>query len=122
MTLEAIGARRAFSEEPLGGSTTDRLARLPEIVDALRRDDAAAERDRVLQYDAVERLRHAGLLSLRVPARYGGPGAGARDVLAAVIQIARGSSNVAQSLRAHYGFSERLLSNRATESERATWF
>jgi alkylation response protein AidB-like acyl-CoA dehydrogenase len=122
MTLEAIGARPAFSEEPLGGSTTDRLSRLPEIVDELRRDDADAERDRVLQYGAVERLRHAGLLSLRVPARYGGPGAGVRDVLAAVIQIARGSSNVAQSLRAHYGFSERLLSNRATEPERATWF
>ena len=122
MTLEVVGARPAFSEEPLGGSTADRLARLPAIVDELRRDDAAAERDRVLQYGAVEQLRHAGLLSLRVPARYGGPGAGTRDVLSAVIQIARGSSNVAQSLRAHFGFSERLLSNRASEAERAQWF
>jgi alkylation response protein AidB-like acyl-CoA dehydrogenase len=49
-------------------------------------------------------------------------GAGARDVLGAVVQIARGSSNVAQSLRAHFGFSERLLSNPATEAERARWF
>ena len=122
MTLEVVGARPAFSEEPLGGSTADRLARLPSIVDELRRADAAAERDRVLQYGAVEQLRHAGLLSLRVPERYGGPGAGARDVLGAVIQVARGSSNVAQSLRAHFGFSERLLSNRATEAERAQWF
>ena len=122
MTLEVVGARPAFSKEPLGGSTADRLARLPAIVDELRRDDAAAERDRVLQYGAVEQLRHAGLLSLRVPARYGGPGAGTRDVLSAVIQIARGSSNVAQSLRAHFGFSERLLSNRASEAERAQWF
>ena len=122
VTLEVVGARPAFSEEPLGGSTADRLARLPAIVDELRRDDAAAERDRVLQYGAVEQLRRAGLLSLRVPARYGGPGAGTRDVLSAVIQIARGSSNVAQSLRAHFGFSERLLSNRASEAERAQWF
>ena len=122
MTLEVIGARPAFSEEPLGGSTEDRLARLPEIVDELRRADAAAERDRVLQYSAVERLRHAGLLSLRVPVRYGGPGGGARDVINAVIQIARGSSNVAQSLRAHYGFAERLLSNRANEAERLQWY
>jgi alkylation response protein AidB-like acyl-CoA dehydrogenase len=122
VTLEVVGARPAFSEEPLGGSTADRLARLPAIVDEMRRDDAAAERDRVLQYGAVEQLRHAGLLSLRVPARYGGPGAGTRDVLSAVIQIARGSSNVAQSLRAHFGFSERLLSNRASEAERAQWF
>ena len=35
-------------------------------------------------------------------------------MLVAVIQIGRGSSNVAQALRAHFGFSERLLSNRAT--------
>jgi alkylation response protein AidB-like acyl-CoA dehydrogenase len=122
VTLEAIGARPAFSGEPLGGSTADRLARLPEIVDELRRGDAAAERERVLQYGAIERLRHAGLLTLRVPARYGGPGGAARDVFHAVIQIARGSSNVAQSLRAHFGFSERLLSNRATEAEREHWF
>jgi alkylation response protein AidB-like acyl-CoA dehydrogenase len=122
VTLEVVRARPAFSEQPLGGSTADRLARLPAIVDGLRGADAGAERDRVLQYGAIERLRHAGLLSLRVPERYDGPGSGARDVFGAVIQIARGSSNVAQSLRAHYGFSERLLSNRATEAERARWF
>lgn len=125
MTLEAragVAPRPAFSEVPLGGSTAERLARLPGIVDELRRDDVAAERDRVLQYGAVERLRRAGLLGLRVPMRYGGPGASARDVLGAVIQIARGSSNVAQALRAHFGFAERLLSNRATEAERAQWF
>lgn len=45
-----------------------------------------------------------------------------RDVLTAVIRIARGSSNVAQALRPHFGFSERLLSNRATEAEREEWF
>ncbi len=122
MTLDVIAARPAFSDEPLGGSTAERLARLGAIVEALHREDAAAERDRVLQYDAVERLRHAGLLGLRVPARYGGPGASAREVLGAVIQIARGSSNVAQALRAHFGFAERLLSNRATEAERVQWF
>jgi alkylation response protein AidB-like acyl-CoA dehydrogenase len=122
VTLEVVGARPAFSEEPLAGSTADRLARLPAIIEELRRHDAAAERDRVLQYGAVEQLRHAGLLSLRVPARYGGPGGSARDVFGVVIQIARGSSNVAQALRPHYGFSERLLSNRATEADRAHWF
>jgi alkylation response protein AidB-like acyl-CoA dehydrogenase len=114
--------RSAYSEEPLGGSTAERLARLPDIVADLRRADAAAERSRELQYDAVRRLRRAGLLGLRVPVRYGGPGGSVRDVLGVVIQIARGSSNVAQALRAHYGFSERLLSNRATEDERRQWF
>ena len=103
-------------------STAERLGPLPDIVAGLRYTDAAAERMRELQYDAVRRLRRAGVLGLRVPARYGGPVGSARDVLGAVIQIARGSSNVAQALRAHFGFAERLLSNRATEDERRQWF
>lgn len=114
--------RPAFVDDMLGGSTDDRLARLPPIVDDLSKADAEAERERVLQYDAVERLRHAGLLGLRVPVRYGGPGASARQVLSTVIAIARGSSNVAQALRPHFGFTERLLSNRATEADREHWF
>ena len=120
--MSAVAARPAYDEDPLGGSTAQRYARLPDIVGELRSTDAGAERDRELQYDAVRRLRRSGVLGLRVPARHGGPGGSARDVLGAVIQIARGSSNVAQALRAHFGFAERLLSNRATEDERREWF
>ncbi|CAN5658969.1 acyl-CoA dehydrogenase family protein [soil metagenome] len=118
----SVAGRPAFTTEPLGGTVDDRLDRLPEVVEVLGRNDATAERDRVLQYDAVEQLRRTGVLSLRVPTRYGGPGGTVRQVLTAVIQIARGNSNVAQALRAHFGFAERLLSNRATEAERDEWF
>jgi alkylation response protein AidB-like acyl-CoA dehydrogenase len=122
VTREPVSSRKPFADEPLGGSVAERLARLPEIVAALRRDDPSAEHDRVLQYEAVESLRRTGVLALRVPTEFGGPGAKVRDVLSAVIQIGRGSSNVAQALRAHFGFSERLLSNRATPEEREDWF
>ena len=122
VTHDAAPPRAPFATVPLGGSVDKRLARLPEIVASLRRDDPAAERDRVLQYDAVEAIRETGLLALRVPTEFGGPGGTARDVLTAVIQISRGSSNVGQALRAHFGFSERLLSNRAIPGERAQWF
>jgi alkylation response protein AidB-like acyl-CoA dehydrogenase len=122
ITREAVSPRKAFAGEPLGGSVDERVDRLPEIVAALRRDDPAAERGRVLQYDAVESLRRTGVLGLRVPTEFGGPGGKVRDVLSAVIQIGRGSSNVAQALRSHFGFSERLLSNRATPEERREWF
>jgi alkylation response protein AidB-like acyl-CoA dehydrogenase len=57
-----------------------------------------------------------------VPAEFGGPAGKVRDVLSAVIQIGRGSSNVAQALRSHFGFAERLLSNRATPREAREWF
>lgn len=104
------------------GDVAERLARLTPIVESLRAEDPSAEQQRVLQHDAVTELRRTGVLSLRVPKRYGGPGGSARDVLSAVIYIASGSSNVAQALRAHFGFSERLLSNRASEAERVEWF
>lgn len=116
------GVQVDATAEPLGGSAEDRLARLPEIVEELRSADAEAERERVLQYWAIERLRRTGVLGLRVPVAHGGPGGSVRNVITAVVAIARGSSNVAQALRAHFGFSERLLSNRATERERAHWF
>jgi alkylation response protein AidB-like acyl-CoA dehydrogenase len=122
VTRDPVAPRKPFTSEPLGGSVADRLARLPEVVAALRRDDPAAEQNRVLQYDGVEALRHTGVLGLRVPTEYGGPGGTVRDVLTAVIQIGRGSSNVAQALRSHFGFAERLLSNRATPHEREVWF
>jgi alkylation response protein AidB-like acyl-CoA dehydrogenase len=122
ITSEAVAARPAFRAEPRGGTVRERLERLSGIVDELRAKDAESERDRVLQYDAIEAIRRTGALSLRVPTRYGGPGGSARDVVGAVIRIARGSSNVAQSLRAHFGFAERLLSNRATEAERSEWY
>jgi len=122
ITSDAVRARQAFSTAPGGGTVAERLDRLTDVVAELRRDDPAAERDRVLQYDAVASIRRSGVLGLRVPTRYGGPGGSVRDVLGAVIQIARGSSNVAQALRAHFGFAERLLSNRATEAERREWF
>jgi alkylation response protein AidB-like acyl-CoA dehydrogenase len=118
----SVPARPAFATDALAGSVQDRLSRLADVVAALRERDAATERDRVLQYVGVEALRRTGVLSLRVPTRYGGPGGSVRQVLTAVMQIARGSSNVAQALRAHFGFSERLLSNRATEAERREWF
>ncbi len=122
VTRDAVAPRKPFSDEPLGGTVDERLGRLPEVVATLRRDDPAAERDRVLQYEAVESIRRTGVLNLRVPAEFGGPGGKARDVLWAVIQIGRGSSNVAQALRSHFGFSERLLSNRATRQEAEEWF
>jgi alkylation response protein AidB-like acyl-CoA dehydrogenase len=122
IVFDAVAPRPAFRADPRGGTVRERTDRLAAIVDELRAEDADSERDRVLQYDAVEAIRRTGVLGLRVPTRYGGPGGSAREVVGAVIQIARGSSNVAQSLRAHFGFAERLLSNRASESERAEWY
>ena len=113
-TRSRCAAQRRSPTSHGAGRSMSVSRRLPEVVAMLRREDPAAERDRVLQYEAVESIRRTGVLNLRVPTEFGGPGGKARDVLSAVIQIGRGSSNVAQALRSHFGFSERLLSNRAT--------
>jgi alkylation response protein AidB-like acyl-CoA dehydrogenase len=101
-----VVVRPPLRPEPLGTTTEERLATLPEIIDTLRRDDA--ERDRVLQHHAIDALLRAGVLNLRFLARYGGPGGSVRDVLTAVIEIARGSSNVAQALQGNFWLSELL--------------
>ena len=72
ITREPVVPRRPFAVEPLGGTVAERLARLADVVASLREDDPAAERDRVLQYDAVEAIRATGVLALRVPAEFGG--------------------------------------------------
>ena len=122
MLLEQLNAKIAQLNDLLSLEKLGKL-NLDDQVAQLRAGlaTAEAERDRVLQYWAVERLRRTGVLGLRVPVRYGGPGGSVRDVVTAVVQLAHGSSNVAQALRAHFGFAERLLSNRATEAERGHW-
>lgn len=70
----------------------------------------------------VRRLAGTGILSIRVPVAYGGLGRSIAEVIGVVTEIATAGSNIAQSVRAHFGFVERLLSNRATEADRQRWF
>jgi len=44
VTRDAVAPRRPFNGRQLGGTVKQRLARLPEVVAALREDDPAAER------------------------------------------------------------------------------
>ena len=48
-------------------SVSEHLAAITGIVDELRAGDPAAERDRVLQYDAIRALRATGVLNIRSP-------------------------------------------------------
>ena len=122
VTREAVAPREPFATEPLGGSVDERLGPAHRSRGPLRREDPAAERSGCCSMTPSKRSGGRACSTLRVPAEFGGPGGTVRDVLSAVIQIGRGSSNVAQALRAHFGFSERLLSNRAIPGERAEWF
>lgn len=104
------------------GSVADRRALLQSVVETLGEHDAQYELTRTLHHEAIRAISDTGVLALRIPREHGGPGGSIVDVIETVIDIAQASSNVAQVLRAHFGFVERLLGNRGDDALRARWF
>jgi alkylation response protein AidB-like acyl-CoA dehydrogenase len=104
------------------GSVADRRAQLQSVVETLGEQDAQYELSRTLHHDAIRAIADTGVLALRIPQEYGGPGGSIVDVIETVIDIAQASSNVAQALRAHFGFVERLLGNRGDDGLRTRWY
>ena len=90
------------------------------LLSDLAKDAAARERERVLPTDWVRQMGRAQLLALRVPQRYGGPGASVQAVTQWVIDVAAVDSNIAQSLRPSYLLLEALLVA-DDEALRARW-
>ena len=101
------------------GSVADRRALLQSVVETLGEHDAQYELTRTLHHEAIRAISDTGVLALRIPREHGGPGGSIVDVIETVIDIAQASSNVAQALRAHFGFVERLLGNRGDDALRA---
>ncbi|MFD6196261.1 acyl-CoA dehydrogenase family protein [Mycobacteriaceae bacterium NPDC060252] len=106
----------------VGGSVADRRALLEPVLEGLGEEDARYELNRTLHHESTRAIAETGVLALRIPREFGGPGGSIVDVVETVIEIAAASSNVAQALRAHFGFVERLLGNRGSEALRARWF
>jgi alkylation response protein AidB-like acyl-CoA dehydrogenase len=119
---QPVPARPAFGTEPADGSPRERLDRLAALVPSLRAEAVSSEQARTLPYAAIEAIRETGVLSVRVPLEFGGAGGTVRDVIEAVHLIAGANSNIAQALRAHFGFTERLFSNRADDDQRKRWY
>jgi alkylation response protein AidB-like acyl-CoA dehydrogenase len=91
------------------------------VLDEISRGAATREAERIMPFAEIRRFAEAGLTAVRVPRRYGGPGFTLREVYQLIIDLAAADSNIAQALRAHYGFVEGLLSH-PDESYRAKWF
>ena len=93
----------------------------PELAGLLREiaeDAALRERERIAPYEQVALLRDAGIGALRVPEELGGAGASAREFFATLIALGAADSNIAQILRAHFGFVEGALLAPAPYRER----
>ncbi|MGW2401518.1 acyl-CoA dehydrogenase family protein [Kitasatospora sp. NPDC001664] len=76
-------------------SVPDALARLPRVVDLLAARAEEHDRDATFPYQGIEAVHEAGLLTLTVGRRYGGPGAGLAETVQLLAQLGRGDASVA---------------------------
>lgn len=87
-------------------------ARFAPVFARIAEGAAAREHQRQLAYEPIEWLREAGFTALRVPLQWGGCGARLQDLFVLWVDLAEADSNVAQILRPHFGFIDRLLIDR----------
>ncbi|MEY9840292.1 acyl-CoA dehydrogenase family protein [Streptacidiphilus sp. EB103A] len=71
------------------------FAGLPRVVDLLAARAEEHDRDAGFPYQGIEAVHDAGLLTLTVSERHGGPGAGLADTVRALTELGRGDPSVA---------------------------
>lgn len=94
--------------------------RSAELLPSVAEGAALRERERIMPTEEVRSLARAGLMTWRVPTKYGGPGATVREVIRFIIALAAADANVAQAMRPGYGFVESLF--QASENDRRLWY
>ncbi|MFJ2192401.1 acyl-CoA dehydrogenase family protein [Kitasatospora sp. NPDC087861] len=97
----ATGAASASGHTASGHTAPDRsavadaLAGLPRVVDLLSARAEEHDRDATFPYQGIEAVHEAGLLTLTVSQRYGGPGGTLADTVRVLAQLGRGDASVA---------------------------
>jgi alkylation response protein AidB-like acyl-CoA dehydrogenase len=106
--------------EPVTRVTTEELwRRSATLLPAIAEGAARREAERTMPFDEVRSLARAGLLTWRVPAEAGGPGASVREVTRFIVELAEADANIAQAMRPGFGFVEGLVL--APEADRREW-
>lgn len=104
-------------------TTPDTLpaAAIDDVLGRIATGAAQRERDGTRPFEQVGLVRDSGLGALRVPTEFGGAGADLRRFFDVLISLGAADPDVAQILRAHYGFGEvvRFLPD---ERARRRWF
>ncbi|WP_035793315.1 acyl-CoA dehydrogenase family protein [Kitasatospora mediocidica] len=71
------------------------IAGLPRVVDLLTARAEEHDRDATFPYQGIEAVHEAGLLTLTVHRRYGGPGGTLSDTVRVLAELGRGDASVA---------------------------
>ncbi|WP_173583365.1 acyl-CoA dehydrogenase family protein [Acetobacter musti] len=84
------------------------IAEFTPLLEEIRAQSLRAEVERILPFGQIARLKESGLTAFTVPAEFGGLGRPLHELFSLVVDLATADSNVAQALRAHFGFIEQL--------------
>lgn len=88
---------RPGRQDSSGGhqGVAEAFAGLPRVVDLLAARAEEHDRDACFPYQGIEVVHDAGLLTLTVSERQGGPGAGLADTVRVLMELGRGDPSVA---------------------------
>lgn len=81
---------------------------LPELFAEIAQGAAERDRERILPFDVIAKLRDARFGAYRLPREAGGAGATHKELYAQVMALGSADSNVAHILRNHFVFVERF--------------
>ncbi|MBO1418998.1 acyl-CoA dehydrogenase family protein [Streptomyces sp. FH025] len=118
--VESPNGRRGAEPSDSGHPSPDRsaveaaLAGLPRVVDLLAARAEEHDRDATFPYQGIEAVHEAGLLTLTVSQRYGGPGGTVADTVRVLAQLGRGDASVAV-------VTAFTLLQHAEQARRASW-
>ncbi|MFB7909950.1 acyl-CoA dehydrogenase family protein [Kitasatospora sp. NPDC056076] len=104
----------AATAEPDRSAVEAALAGLPRVVDLLAARAEEHDRDATFPYQGIEAVHEAGLLTLTVSRRYGGPGGTLADTVRVLAQLGRGDASVAV-------VTAFTLLQHAEQARRASW-
>lgn len=83
------------------------------ILQRIRAGSVEREIERRLPTEEIAWVREGGLTALRVPKEYGGAGLSLAGLFEFLIHLSEADSNLTQALRAHFGFTEHILTSPA---------
>lgn len=91
---------------------------LAALLESIQAGAAERDRERILPYDVIEKIRQIRLGALRIPVAEGGHGVSLRELFGIVIRLADADPNVAHILRNHFVGIERILQSPRSERNR----
>jgi alkylation response protein AidB-like acyl-CoA dehydrogenase len=93
-------------------------AGLEQLFAEIAEGESEREKERILPFGVIDRIRQAKLGALRLPASAGGNGCSIRELFEIIIRLGEADANVAHILRNHFSVVELLVRRPRTEQGR----